>query len=219
MKRVMAAALVAALLLAPICSWSSSNLPKVAESIRALQTLKTDEDSGNKFLANICTVTSIDEVKHLWLTAAHCVVNGKTHELDVSLHIANYQAYVVYYNVPADLAIIRTPELSVPALKIAKKAPTYGDDLSIWGHPFGFNEIVFVKGFLAAPFVTVDNTKYMLFSTPIAPGNSGSAVLNKNNEIVSVAQVVFAWLPAFEPIGGGVPFDTFKAFLQAAGVK
>lgn len=207
MKRIAATLLVLLLLTVPY-SQAASRLPKVAESVRPLQTIRIDEQSGEPYLANICTVTSISKEQHLWLTAAHCVS-------DEFLAIDHYQAVIRKVDTKWDLAILYTAEYSLPALKIAKykNAPTYGDKVHIWGHPFGFDDIVYVEGVVSSPLSVFEYGEYALFQITIAPGNSGSAVLNKNNEIISVVQVAWGWFPAFEPMTGGAPFSVLKQFI------
>lgn len=205
MKKFLAAIAIVALFVIPA---GAASKPKAAQSVRPLQTFVELED-GTPILANICTVTSISKELHLWLTAAHCVAKGNFFAID------RYQAIIKKVNPNWDLAILYTPDYSLPHLKIAKynKAPKYGDHVRIWGHPFGFNDIVYVEGIVSSPISTFDYGEYAMFQCTIAPGNSGSAVLNENNEIISVVQVAWGWFPAFEPMFGGVPFSVLKQFL------
>ena len=207
--------LLLATLCLPFTAIATATLPKVAESVRPLEYNWTT-DTGESFRANTCTVTSINKAAHLWLTAAHCVLNNSGQFKGI-FTISGHEVWPRKIDAKADLAVLYTPDYSLPALKVATVAPFYTDDIVIWGHPLGLSEIVFVRGYVAAPVITLSNgRKFLLFSAPIAPGNSGSAVLNSRNEIVSVAQVVFNVFPAFEPMGGGVLFNTMKGFL--AGV-
>jgi len=185
------------------------------DSIRPLQAVVLDEFDGTPYLRNICTVTSISEKMHLWLTAAHCISNREMTEVETGFFgIDNYAVNVIKVDFKNDLAILHTPDYSLPALKFAKKAPRYGDVANVWGHPFGFKNIVFARGWVASPRSEMeDGSVYLLLQTSIAPGNSGSAVLNKNNEIISVVQVAWGWFPAFEPMSGGAPFSVLKQFV------
>ena len=212
MKKFLPVVLLLATLFLPFSSSATSTLPKVAESVRPLQYNGTLE-TGETFRVNMCTVTSIDAKVNLWLTAAHCVVNETTQQFEGKYSISKHEALPVKIDTAADLAILKTITLSIPALRIAKTAPTYGDNISVWGHPFGVDEIVYSRGYIAAPFITLGGRQLLLFGTTVAPGNSGSAILNHKNEIVSVVQAVYAYFPGFEPAGGGVKFDVLKGFL------
>ena len=218
MKKFLPVALLLATLL-PFSLSATSPLPKVAESVKPLQirslVLSEDATSAELTFRNICTVTSINQKLHLWLTAAHCVASEED-PFAISFEdftIGGFTATVRRVDFSNDLAVLHTKDFFLPALKVATKAPTYGDTMVIWGHPFGAPDLVYVRGFVAAPVFNIFDKQFLLFSAPIAPGNSGSAVLNARNEVVSVAQVVFAYFPAFEPVGGGAPFSVLKEFL------
>src|SRR4051812_47487278 len=92
--------------------------PTVAHSVRALQSASVDE-FGLRVPRNICTITSINERKHYWLTAAHCVGSPE-------LYIANRRADVVWVDTVADLAVLYTEGYSLPALKLRNTRPVVG---------------------------------------------------------------------------------------------
>jgi hypothetical protein len=211
MKKFLAA--VALVLLSAIPA-NAHLRPKVTESIRTLQNVAETED-GEPYLRNICTVTSISQRSHLWVTAAHCVANqDMTAVAPGYFGIDRHEVKVFKVDFKLDLAILYTPDYSLPELKFAKKVPTYGDVANVWGHPFGFKDIVFAHGWVSSPVSVMDDGyQYMLIQTSIAPGNSGSAVLNKDNEIISIVQVGWGWFPAFEPMSGTAPFSVLKQFV------
>lgn len=177
---------------------------------------------------NGCTVTSINEPKHLWLTAAHCV--DTTDDVDdlgepkpVVRAIKGEPIHNIVFDKKHDLAIVQTLTVSAPAVKLADHAPSVpvpgSDDqdslVYVVGYPFGFPFQVNVRGYAAALSGVLDaedTQKYALFNLTGAPGNSGSAILNADGKIVSVLQV--GWGRSFSPMVGGVVFADLAAYRQ-----
>ena len=148
---------------------------------------------------NGCTATSINQQLHLWLTAAHCVIDFETGESHGELAIMGDVFSVVELDVDHDIAIVKTPNVSAPALKLAKEGPRVClgvDDkmckVQMTGHPFGMPYALTVQGtvaYLGFKFPDYDQL-FTVFNMVAAPGNSGSAVLNYRLEIVAVLQIV-----------------------------
>lgn len=169
---------------------------------------------------NGCTVTSINEKAHYWLTAAHCVDTSDDTDQDgnpvkVVREIKGDAISNVVFDKAHDVAIVRTKTESAPAVKMADHAPSVphpGSDearslVYVVGYPFGFPFQVSVRGYAAALKGVLDEDdpqEYALFNLTGAPGNSGSAILNGNGEVVSVLQV--GWGRSFGPMMGGIVF-------------
>lgn len=214
-KSLLAVLTAAILLVVPTAA--NPQKPTVANSVYPLQ-MMIHLDTGELALANICTTTSVSSTQHLWLTAAHCVANeDMTAVSDKVFAIDRHKAVPVKVDLKNDLALIYTQDFYVPALRVAKTPPTYGDTVTVWGHPLGWNDVVFGRGYISSPLSHIEGSNYLLFAVPVAPGNSGSSILNSRNEIVSICQVVWSFFPAFEPISGGAPFSVLKEFV--AGVN
>lgn len=163
---------------------------------------------------NGCTVTSINQEKHYWLTAAHCVDASGDDEPTVRAIMGEpIEPVAVDYKV--DVAVVQTARASAPALKLATTAPQLEDPIRMVGYPFGFPFQVTVTGAVAAldaPLANEDGsvTRFMLVNMTGAPGNSGSAILNTAGEVVSVLQI--GWGRSFSPMMGGVPFSELSAY-------
>lgn len=173
----------------------------VSESVWPLST-------GEK---NFCTASSINEARHLWLTAAHCVDN------DGPMLVMGDPIRVIVRDVVNDIAIVSTPRASAPALRLAKQAPQVQEELRMIGYPFGFPFQVTVRGWVAAlsGVVWEGRPPYTLFQITAAPGNSGSAIVNKRGEVVSVLQVTADRMPErgeFAGMLGGALFDTLAKY-------
>ena len=164
-----------------------------------------------------CTATSINEKKHYWLTAAHCIVDPSyTYRLNGS----RLQAIVL--NTIDDVAIFHTYDFSVPAVPRASYPPPRGYHLSdsrcrvsVTGYPFGWTQQTTVMGTVAATSVIIGHMPgwdrpFTIFQLVGGPGMSGSAVLNQQQEIVSVVQ--FAWGMVVSPLLGGVDFKVLQQY-------
>ena len=211
MKRIIAAALVALLFLTPFKVCDAHDFSRIMQSVAPMQeVIPVDpfDPASLPLLVNMCTATSINAEHHLWLTAAHCV------ELDEMAGGVRYingdLAAVVITNKEADIAIVRTERVFSPALKMAKVGPEYGDPLKVVGHPLGMNMPILTFGFVAVPKLHVDelNRDFMLYSVVGAPGNSGSAVLNSKDEVVSILQIGFS--RTFSPMTGGATWEALR---------
>lgn len=177
---------------------------------------------------NGCTVTSINEQKHLWLTAAHCVdTSGDVDDLGepkpVVRAIKGEAIHNVVFDKVHDLAIVQTTTVSAPAVKLATHPPTVpvpgSDDQNslvyVVGYPFGFPFQVNVRGYAAALSGVLndeDTQAYALFNLTGAPGNSGSAILNSRGEVVSVLQV--GWGRSWSPVVGGIVFSDLAKYRE-----
>jgi hypothetical protein len=101
---------------------------------------------------NICTATSINQTKQYWLTAGHCVG-------DQMLFISGHAAYPEFVDHVADLAVLRTLDLPVPALKLRSTQPSVEQGIKIVGHPVGLEAVQVFAGRISALHTTVDNDR------------------------------------------------------------
>lgn len=212
------AVLVAATIHASVGLSFATKTPE--KSVVALQAVAPNAE-GFPVLKNFCTATSISESGHLWLTAAHCVAPVKDEagqEWDFPRYIMGDLVFPVVVSVEKDLAVVYTLHASAPALKVAKKAPKHFDKLVVWGHPFGYGTVFPFIGYVSVlEWLELGNEKpYMVYHLTGAPGNSGSAVLNSRNEIISVLQI--GWGRSFSPVTGGATFEELTRFLAQVGL-
>jgi hypothetical protein len=202
--------LAAILALAPLAAKNS--LPKPAQSVQALSW-------GGK---NHCTISSInDQAVHvtevqpvvvgLWLTAAHCVAQEQQFE------IAGHPAYVVKADYPLDVAVMVTEGWTQPALQFSDHEPTYGDFVEMYGHPLGWDSVIYMKGYVSSPSMHEADMEradmvVALYNLVAAPGSSGSAVLDKHHKIIGVLQFAFHD-GSFAEVSGGCTYRDLKRFL------
>ncbi len=195
---------------------ASPDIPKVLQSVRAIQMVDVDEDTGEAHIHNICSTASIDETRRYWLTAAHCVPLGEKE------YVNGEEVTVVMRDVINDVAVFSTQRVSAPALKLATRPVTYGDDIRIVGHPFGFPDAIITFGKVSNPSSKWTEEKpydvpYMFINVAGAPGNSGSAVVNSKGEVVSVVQITFCGRGGFCPVLGGATFEVLKTYAKYFG--
>src|SRR3990167_4804021 len=144
------AAFSALLLLVP--SAPTAGVPKFLESVRPLMVPVVEmavTEQGvivDGALQNICTVSSINEKRHYWLTAAHCI-----EQQDFHYYIMGEEVSIVMRDVANDVAILQTSQVSLKALKLAKKGPEMGDIVQVGGHPFGWLYSILATGQVMHP--------------------------------------------------------------------
>jgi S1-C subfamily serine protease len=166
--------------------------------------------------SQICTTSSINGKIGLWLTANHCVQNGPVEVEDRSdPDHPFYPATVIWQNGMEDLAVLITPGLRVTALKLATVSPEVGDEVHSFGFPLAFTKLQFVRGYMVSDSTKVSDEGQIrdLFNLSICAGASGSPILNKDGDIVSVVQLGFGTKPC-APIAGGTAFQTTHQLLE-----
>ena len=221
MRRIISI-LIALTLLLPLSGNADRAHPRLLDSVRPLSQIVLRDFTTNQITyRNICTVSSINAALHLWLTAAHCVldevIDDEGHHLVTiqtkGLHIDGKLAFVVKVDEVLDLAILFTPDHALPALRLAGKGPFWEDGIRVIGHPFGYPSVTIVAGTVSNPDAVFAKPgfapSYMFVTAPVAPGNSGSPIVNSRGEIVSVLQI--GWGGGYSP-GGGATYARLKAF-------
>lgn len=206
MKRILAAALVALLILVPLPAFSLDP-GKILKSVQPIQGV-----FGTGELRNFCSSASINQQKHYWLTAAHCV------EEDGYLrYVGGDQIKVLMRDVVNDVAVFTTVRVFAPALKLAKEAPKTGDIAMIAGYPFGILDPFVTFGKVISPSAQLcegeeefcGERRFLFVDAMAAPGNSGSAIMNSKGELISVLQIGYGRV--FGP-GGGAPYAVLKQY-------
>lgn len=150
---------------------------------------------------NYCTAFSINEEVGLWMTARHCV-SEETAYLDGKV------AVLAYVAPDQDIALYRS-ETTAPSLRLSKQTPRVGDALSVVGHPFGMPVLATQKGYLAARGLIMPNGQLSdVLDLAVAPGNSGSPVLNAKGEVVGLLWGSFVE----KPLSLDVPVEVLRMY-------
>ncbi len=119
----------------------------------------------------------------LILTAAHVIAGQK----EIHIRNAKMQTWVVQQICPGDftqdLALIKTDARNHPYIQLADDDPEKGDEVKVIGHPLGVIHLIESTGSVRSPGSLED---IMILSNPAMPGNSGSPVFNKENQLVGI---------------------------------
>lgn len=170
----------------------------------ALQT----RDVNTNEIFTICTASSIDTLRHLWLTAAHCVKGGER-------WIGGQVAVTVLTSQQMDLAILMVPLLRMTdQLALASTSPTVGNTVRMTGFPLGANKPVSFWGRVASIGLDTSFGIRTIFDMSVCAGHSGSPIVNKDNEIISVAQFSIESYPCSASVGGAQWEDVVR-FVQS----
>ena len=147
---------------------------------------------------NNCTAWSLRSTG-LWVTAVHCL-HPRVMEFDEDditpapvVYRIQDQVATIKVEFPADdLAVMETP-LGARPLKIAKHALRMGDPVQLLGYPLGREAVLYSEGIVANPAYPNDEAGGRVmswFALPVCQGSSGTAIVNKHNEVVSVFQQI-----------------------------
>jgi S1-C subfamily serine protease len=131
----------------------------------------------------------------LIVTNAHVVAGNESTEV-IRSDGSRAAATVVVFDAQADLALLSVPGLDRPALPVA--AGEDGETGGIFGHPgggdlriapFEIGSTVTARGFDIYHERRVERSMYIL-SADLRPGDSGSALVNQDGEVVGVTVAI-----------------------------
>lgn len=189
----------------------AASRPAILSSVAGLAWTDTDFWTGLPVTSNHCTAWSLNEDKHYWATAAHCVLDQATQTVEArDYKIMNDSASLVAVDPEDDLAVLQTEVMSAPALKITKHAPDWDDEVYSAGFPFGWDEPILSFHWRYIGTETFEEKRFLLFSLAGAPGNSGSPILRKG-KVISVWQI---GLTPFGAFAGGVETEKMYLFFE-----
>jgi len=160
------------------------------------------------------------------ITAGHvCVFDAPTQtktkgytffvEPKVDIRVLDYwgkshNATVVAVDNENDICILRSRGIWSTPLPVARKMPNIGDRVTTIAAPRGIYYPKMVLRF-DGYYVGVDDHGHAFFSTPTAPGSSGSVILNSRGEIVSV---IHSAMRRFENVGLGSQIEDVLELLR-----
>ena len=211
MKRLVVATLLAfALLVVPL---RGATHP-LQNSVFPLA-MQVNGDDG--IWANICTVSSINPAHNLFMTAAHCVLDKAGH-VRANLVVGEElnQAVVQRADPTKDIAILWANQPAVAVGKLRTKPLQFKDELQIPSFQLGWWVFMLTTGRVTNPDAIIkgDTKAYMWHDVYGCGGSSGSPILDKDGNLVSIEQV---GARAFEPcsgVGGGATLEQMKDFAK-----
>lgn len=163
--------------------------------------------------------------KSLVVTAGHVCVNNSvrvpmtedmTSQYTISLETGfGKMGYgtVIAIDMPNDLCLLISDTYLGPALEIADEEPLLHEKVYNMASPLGLAVPVAVPVF-DGYFAGQVSTLY-IFTIPAAPGSSGSPVMNKNQEVISI---INAAAVSFDEYAIGCRTQALRNFLISAGV-
>lgn len=140
-----------------------------------------------------CTAFSINKAKHYWMTARHCVGDVKDPKTDYPYILETPTKLVAAFPVQ-DVVILEAPDADEqPALHLSKIKPVLDDHVLVYGYAAGFTTPTLFNGFVANESVEFPdqwNSKgpWTLYDMRALGGDSGSPVLDKDNNVIGVLQ-------------------------------
>lgn len=180
MKRLLVALTLIAACAAP--TKAVARRDKVMDVRRAFHaTVALETTRGDVFCSGVI-------VDHKVLTAYHCIDSGR--RVFVNGADGRWEAALLATDKVNDLATL----LPVDGRKLRKgvalgrRAPTWGADIWVIGHPLGTYEYSITKGIVSHPHREngIFGGKWMQHDAGTAGGNSGGPVLNKRGSLVGI---------------------------------
>lgn len=143
------------------------------------------------------------------LTNAHLVAGAK--EVVVTLHDKrDFQAEVIAFDAPTDIALLRIHANGLPKVSIGNPADLkVGEWVAAIGSPFGLENSV-TKGIVSAMGRALPEEMYVPFiqtDAALNPGNSGGPLFNMKGEVVGINSQIFSRNGGFMGISFAIPID------------
>lgn len=218
-------AFIAAVAMALLLVAHSPAVPATPAFINSVEALSTpiihegvwDEKTGTHItyasFDTICTAFSINERAKLWMTDHHCVEQPGTY------YIRGEPVTIVTMNVKQDIAILKTIRASAKGIPLAAKDIVVGDAISMYGYPLSLGFPLLNTGIVSATNIMtpdpglVYSGPYNIFQMVGANGNSGSPIVNEDEELVGIEQ--WGWERGrFTPMLGGATLTTLRQFAR-----
>ncbi len=89
------------------------------------------------------------------------------------------------YDVAKDIAVLKINLTGNSYLKISTDDVKTGDPVYALGSPLGVDD-VFTDGVVSNPSKNLDGVMHIVFSAPVAPGNSGGPLVNSQGEVIGI---------------------------------
>ena len=189
----------------------------VMGSVRALTWTNYDIDQEDGIPTRRIHCTAFAVGPHQWVTAGHCIRGMQDYELGEDAS-GGWRVTVKFLDISRDLAgMVDHRDKPLKEWFVLGGEPKVGDALATSGYPYGIVK-VYLHGWVAIPrgvIEGVDERRPYMFFTGFAActGQSGSPVVNKHGELVSVVQFGLGYPCSSLP--GGAPYTALEDFLVA----
>ena len=179
MKKLILCLTLAAACAAPSKAVAKREVSTVGRAFHA--TVALQSESGRTFCSGVI-------VDHKVLTAYHCTAHGEAIYLDG--YVGHFEAAVWGTDKVSDLAVL------VPAdgrelprgVRLARKAPSWGDSVWVIGHALGKYDYSVTKGIVSHPRREdgIFGGLWMQHDAGSVGGNSGGPVLNRHGRLIGI---------------------------------
>jgi serine protease Do len=202
MKRFFPAAVLALLLLAPVCA---SAIGFAAEDVYAsVVVIQSGNSYGSGFAIGGSRI----------ITNAH-VINDRRNVVVSVYQDQNYEATVLSLDKTLDLAVLDIGEKKLPYLAMEDYSDlAVGADVYAIGAPLDM-AYTLTKGVLSAKDRILDGRSFLQTDAPVNSGNSGGPLLDENGRVIGINTLK---LTDSEGIGLAIPMTAVAKFLQDNGI-
>ena len=185
-------------------------------SVFPLAEVTTNED-GSFSVQNVCTMFSINNPKHYFMTAGHCVVDENGKPVGTLYADEEFQVPVTVkaLNLTTDLAVVWA-NLPAESLRLRPTPLEFEDPVRIPSFQLGQWTFMLTRGEVTNPDVQPRGAHkpYLLHSAYACGGASGSPILDEGDRVVSVDQIAVRFLEPCGGVGGGATFKQMQAFKE-----
>ena len=111
----------------------------------------------------------------------------------IDLRNAKHEAEILSLDHEIDVCVLLTEKVSMPAAKVSNSPVQEGDKVWNVAAPLGLfdtNTVSILEGYYSGTMPNVEPSA-VLYSIPVAPGSSGSAILYSRGEIVGMVHSVY----------------------------
>ena len=157
----------------------------VAERVQkslAYLTMIVETEPG-VFIPGTCTAFSINEARHIYLTAAHCT--------GIDMKLDGNPVGMLYRNDTNDLMVLQTVAPGKPALKPRTKDIKQGLSVASFGFGWGWDQPMIRTGIVSIADISpkdFGNRPHTLFDFPFIGGMSGGPIVDSDGHVVSIVQ-------------------------------
>ncbi len=161
--------------------------------------------------AHVCEHDFPDQFEHDGITVTIMTATKITLKVPTK---GVYTADIIRLDREKDLCLLRPSSVFTNPVPIAQNEPKMGDVVYSIGAPYGIAgaqmALIFRGFFSGVDKLTPAGQTVRFYTIPTRPGSSGSAVFNKNWEVVGVVHTAFRTL---ENVGLGTGLNDLKTFL------
>jgi hypothetical protein len=200
-RRVLALAVLAGVLLVAGVAYAQSSLERATESVVAI-TAGADR-IGTGF------IIAPDRV----LTVSHVVdaAEGLQARVLVANRIEPYRVLAIDRDRDLALLEVSLPDID-PIVWGSSAALERGQDVIVLGFPIGLKSVSLTKGVVSSPLQAFEGFTYVQTDAAINPGNSGGPLVDEEGRLVGVNVAKIAEVEV-DAVGFSIPVDDVRAFL------